>query len=86
MVKMTLLPLVFQELLSFIPSMQKGEPTWEELKQFGAGWWINNISILKRVIVKVIKCKLLIWSTTFVDFLTLMNLTLVLLEPQPVFT
>ncbi|XP_041373660.1 dmX-like protein 2 isoform X2 [Gigantopelta aegis] len=44
-----------EELLSFIPSMQKGEPTWEDLKQFGAGWWITNISELKRCIEKVAK-------------------------------
>nr|XP_022328939.1 dmX-like protein 2 isoform X8 [Crassostrea virginica] len=44
-----------EELLSHIPSMQKGEPTWEELRQFGAGWWINNINILKRTIEKVAK-------------------------------
>ncbi|XP_062621591.1 dmX-like protein 2 [Saccostrea cucullata] len=44
-----------EELLSHIPSMQKGEPTWEELRQFGAGWWINNINILKRTIEKLAK-------------------------------
>lgn len=33
--------------------MQKGEPTWEELRQFGAGWWIDNINILKRTMEKV---------------------------------
>lgn len=33
--------------------MQKGEPTWEELKEFGAGWWITNINILKRTMEKV---------------------------------
>ncbi|XP_056021522.1 dmX-like protein 2 isoform X2 [Ostrea edulis] len=44
-----------EELLSHIPSMQKGEPTWEELRQFGAGWWVNNINILKRTIEKVAK-------------------------------
>ncbi|XP_071118494.1 dmX-like protein 2 isoform X1 [Haliotis cracherodii] len=44
-----------EELLSFIPSMQKGEPTWEELKQYGAGWWITNISQLKKCIEKVAK-------------------------------
>ena len=42
-----------QELLSYIPSMQRGEPQWNELRQFGAGWWINNINVLKRTIEKV---------------------------------
>lgn len=45
--------LSIKELLSHIPSMQKGEPTWEELRQFGAGWWIVNINILKRTMEKV---------------------------------
>ncbi|XP_052099551.1 dmX-like protein 2 isoform X2 [Mytilus californianus] len=44
-----------EELLSYIPSMQKGEPVWAELKEFGAGWWINNINILKRTMEKVAK-------------------------------
>ena len=50
---MTAALLLFQELLSLLPSMHKGEPTWLELKMFGAGWWINNINILKRTIEKV---------------------------------
>ncbi|KAK6180445.1 hypothetical protein SNE40_012599 [Patella caerulea] len=44
-----------EELLSFIPSMQKGEPIWEDLKQFGVGWWIDNIQVLKKLIEKVAK-------------------------------
>ncbi|KAK3098460.1 hypothetical protein FSP39_019692 [Pinctada imbricata] len=44
-----------EELLSHIPSMQRGEPQWEELRQFGVGWWINNINILKRTFEKVAK-------------------------------
>ncbi|ESO86706.1 hypothetical protein LOTGIDRAFT_235301 [Lottia gigantea] len=44
-----------EELLSFIPSMKKGEPIWEELRQFGAGWWVNNLPQLKKVIEKVAK-------------------------------
>lgn len=41
-------------MLTYIPSMHKEEPAWDELKQFGAGWWINNINILKRCMEKVI--------------------------------
>lgn len=44
-----------EELLSYIPSMQKGEPVWDELKEFGAGWWITNINVLKRTMEKVAK-------------------------------
>ncbi|XP_064608806.1 dmX-like protein 2 isoform X2 [Liolophura sinensis] len=44
-----------EELLALIPSMQKGAPTWEELRQFGAGWWVYNINILKTTIEKVAK-------------------------------
>ena len=50
---------ISQELLSLLPSMQKGEPSWQELKMFGAGWWINNINILKRTIEKVKSVKML---------------------------
>lgn len=35
--------------------MQKGEPTWAELRQFGVGWWIRNINTLKRCMEKVAK-------------------------------
>ncbi|XP_033750320.1 dmX-like protein 2 [Pecten maximus] len=44
-----------EELLSYIPGVQRDDPTWEELKQFGAGWWINNINILRRCIEKIAK-------------------------------
>ena len=48
-------PHFLQELLSIIPSYNKGEPTWSELQQFGAGWWIRNINLLRRTIEKVAK-------------------------------
>lgn len=44
-----------EELLSLVPSMKKGEPTWNDLKQYGAGWWITNINQLRRTIEKVAK-------------------------------
>ncbi|PVD19781.1 hypothetical protein C0Q70_20272 [Pomacea canaliculata] len=31
-----------EELLSMIPCMQKEKPTWDELRQFGAGWSVEN--------------------------------------------
>lgn len=44
-----------EELLSCIPSMKKGDPTWSDLKQYGAGWWITNINQLRKTIEKVAK-------------------------------
>lgn len=38
-----------------LPSMQKGEPIWAELKQFGVGWWVNNINTLRKCMEKVAK-------------------------------
>ena len=35
--------------------MQKGCPTWAELRQFGAGWWLRNINTLTRCVEKVAK-------------------------------
>ena len=38
-----------------IPSMQKGEPNWSELRMFGVGWWVRNINTLRRCMEKVAK-------------------------------
>lgn len=38
-----------------IPSAQKGEPSWAELRQFGVGWCLRNINTLRRTIEKVAK-------------------------------
>ena len=46
-----------QELLDALPGMQKNEPTWAELRQFGAGWWVQNINTLRRTIEKVFVCQ-----------------------------
>ena len=48
--------------------MQKGDPIWTELKEFGAGWWINNINILKRTIEKVSNGN--VYLTTYVSDLS----------------
>ncbi|XP_059145859.1 dmX-like protein 2 isoform X3 [Physella acuta] len=42
-----------QELLSAIPCVKAEEPVWEELKLYGIGWWLNNITQLKTLMVKV---------------------------------
>ncbi|XP_074651608.1 dmX-like protein 2 [Tubulanus polymorphus] len=44
-----------EELLSIVPGFSKGEPVWNELKQFGIGWWVTNINVLRRCIEKVAK-------------------------------
>jgi len=42
-----------QELLNALPCMQKGTPTWAELRQFGVGWWLRNINTLQKCAEKV---------------------------------
>ncbi|XP_044259840.1 dmX-like protein 2 isoform X4 [Tribolium madens] len=38
------------ELLNLIPSYAKGEPTWNQLRELGVGWWIRNLSLLKQCV------------------------------------
>ncbi|XP_041465630.1 LOW QUALITY PROTEIN: dmX-like protein 2 [Lytechinus variegatus] len=44
-----------EELLSLIPGIQKGTPTWTELRSVGVGWWVRNNTTLRRCIEKVAK-------------------------------
>lgn len=44
-----------EELLNMLPCMQKGEPTWPELKAMGVGWWLRSTNKLRRCIEKVAK-------------------------------
>ncbi|XP_074022426.1 dmX-like protein 1 isoform X4 [Numenius arquata] len=44
-----------EELLSMLPAVQKGDPTWSELRAMGIGWWVRNIHSLRRCIEKVAK-------------------------------
>ncbi|XP_045427822.1 dmX-like protein 1 isoform X12 [Pipistrellus kuhlii] len=44
-----------EELLNMLPSMQKDNPTWSELRAMGVGWWVRNICILRKCIEKVAK-------------------------------
>lgn len=37
-------------MLSLISSVQRGAPDWNELKSFGAGWWIRSTATLRRLI------------------------------------
>lgn len=36
-----------------LPALQKGEPTWTELRSMGLGWWLRSTNKLRRCIEKV---------------------------------
>ncbi|XP_041855596.1 dmX-like protein 1 isoform X2 [Melanotaenia boesemani] len=44
-----------EELLNMLPALQKGEPTWPELRSMGIGWWLRSTDKLRRCIEKVAK-------------------------------
>ncbi|XP_077146958.1 dmX-like protein 1 isoform X1 [Ranitomeya variabilis] len=44
-----------EELLATLPAMQKGDPTWAELRAMGVGWWVRNTNSLRRCIEKIAK-------------------------------
>uniref|UniRef100_A0A8C6LVA4 Dmx like 1 n=1 Tax=Nothobranchius furzeri TaxID=105023 RepID=A0A8C6LVA4_NOTFU len=44
-----------EELLNMLPALQKGEPTWTELRSMGLGWWLRSTNKLRRCIEKVAK-------------------------------
>ncbi|KAG7489192.1 dmX 1 isoform X1 [Solea senegalensis] len=44
-----------EELLNMLPALQKGEPTWPELRSMGVGWWLRSNNKLRRCIEKVAK-------------------------------
>ena len=50
-----LLIYVLQELLSLIPTSPGSGLTWMDLRTYGAGWWIQNINVLKRTTEKLAK-------------------------------
>ena len=39
--------------MHMIPGIAKNEPTWAELRQLGAGWWIKSNTMLRTCIEKV---------------------------------
>uniref|UniRef100_H2YVA9 RAVE complex protein Rav1 C-terminal domain-containing protein n=1 Tax=Ciona savignyi TaxID=51511 RepID=H2YVA9_CIOSA len=39
-----------EEMLSLLPSVQRGAPEWKELKSLGVGWWIRSNVLLRRLI------------------------------------
>ncbi|XP_067270720.1 dmX-like protein 1 [Pseudorasbora parva] len=44
-----------EELLHMLPALQKGEPTWPDLRAMGVGWWLRSTNKLRRCIEKVAK-------------------------------
>lgn len=44
-----------EELMQLIPSIQRGNPGWQELRELGVGWWIRNNAILRKLIEKLAK-------------------------------
>jgi hypothetical protein len=38
-----------------IPSVSKGTPSWNELRELGVAWWVKNDSTLKKLFDKVAK-------------------------------
>lgn len=36
-----------------LPSLQKNDPTWPELRSMGVGWWLRSTNKLRRCIEKV---------------------------------
>lgn len=52
-----------EELLNMLPTMQKDNPTWSELRAMGVGWWVRNICILRNCIEKV---SILYWYENYI--------------------
>ncbi|XP_015792670.1 dmX-like protein 2 isoform X2 [Tetranychus urticae] len=44
-----------EELVQLVPSVAKGSPKWNELRELGCGWWIRNNAVLRRLIEQVAK-------------------------------
>ena len=44
-----------EELVSFVPSMQKGNPTWAEMKELGVVWWVRSNTVLRKLVEKLAK-------------------------------
>ena len=43
------------ELVSFVPSVQKGQPSWSELKELGVVWWVRSNTVLRKLVEKLAK-------------------------------
>lgn len=40
------------ELISLIPCVQRNKPEWAELREFGIGWWVKKLEVLRKLIEK----------------------------------
>ncbi|XP_022257757.1 dmX-like protein 2 isoform X5 [Limulus polyphemus] len=45
-----------EELLQFVPCVQRGNPRWSELREVGVGLWVRSNNTLRKLIEKVSKC------------------------------
>lgn len=41
------------ELIGLIPCLQRNKPEWSELREFGIGWWVKKLEVLRKIIEKV---------------------------------
>lgn len=41
------------ELIGLIPCVQRNKPEWSELREFGVGWWVKKLEVLRKLIEKV---------------------------------
>ena len=48
-----------EEMLSLLPSVQKGSPEWVELKSFGVAWWIRSTALLRRLVEQLARAAFL---------------------------
>ena len=48
-----------EEMLSLLPSVQRGSPEWPELKSFGVVWWIRSTAILRRLVEQLARAAFL---------------------------
>ena len=44
-----------EELVSFVPGVQKGNPNWAELKELGVVWWVRSNTVLRKLVEKLAK-------------------------------
>ncbi|XP_055376112.1 dmX-like protein 2 [Condylostylus longicornis] len=44
-----------EELLSLIPSYNKGQIKWATLRELGVGWWLRNVTVLRKCIEQLAK-------------------------------
>ena len=44
-----------EDILNLIPAYQKGEVTWAQLRELGAGWWLRSNQTLRQCVERVAK-------------------------------